>query len=174
MHPYLFVPSILLSAILVNASHAGAVQPTSEATADTLRSINHRMLDSRYGARDDFARSVVADDFFGIGRDGNWLDKSGFERILDKRPTAVEISYDNIRLRLFDGVALIEGVVTVSDGGRKAYRVRYSNSYAWQGYAWLLIGSQETQLSATADSDIVSQAKPADLGWVGDDPTRRR
>ena len=25
-------------------------------------------------------------------------------------------------------------------------------------------------MSATADSDIVSQAKPADLGWVGDDP----
>ena len=43
-HPYLFVPSILLSATMVSASDEAATQPKGEAAITMLHAINHRML----------------------------------------------------------------------------------------------------------------------------------
>jgi len=169
-HPYLFVPSILLSATMVSASDEAATQPKGEAAITMLHAINHRMLDSRYGQRDDFAVRLVADDFFGIGRDGGWVDKSRFNQRLEGNRPPTEIFYGYVQVRLFDGVALIEGVVTVAseDGGKT--RIRYTDGYIWRRHAWWLISSQETELGAPAREDIISQPKPVGLGWDGIDP----
>lgn len=169
-HPYLFAPTILLSATVVHGSDEATSQPTGEAAINMLLAINHRMLDSRYGQRDDFAARLVADDFFGIGDDGGWLDKAGFvTRLGDNRPPTL-IFYGNVQVRLFDGFALIEGVVTVASQNGVKTRIRYTDSYVWRGHAWSLISSQETELGVSARADIISQPKPVGLDWGGHDP----
>ncbi len=169
-HPYLFVPSILLSATMVSASDEAATRPKGEAAITMLHAINHRMLDSRYGQRSEFAERLTADDFFGIGRDGSWMDKSAFVRRLNNAQPPVEIYYDNVQVRMFDGVALIEGVVTIARQDGDKTRIRYTDSYVWRRHAWWLIASQETALEATAREDIFTRRKPAGLDWDGIDP----
>lgn len=155
---------------MVSASDEAATQPKGEAAITMLHAINHRMLDSRYGQRSEFVERLAADDFFGIGRDGSWMDKSAFVQRLNNGHPPVEIYYDNVQVRMFDGVALIEGVVTIARQDGDKTRIRYTDSYAWRRHAWWLIASQETGLNATAREDIVTRRKPAGLDWDGVDP----
>ena len=169
-HPYLFVPTILLSATMAQAADDIAIPPGGEAAVTMLHAINHRMLDSRYGRRDAFAERLAADDFFGLARDGNWIDKSGFAGLLTRDRPAVEIFYDNVSVRVFDDVALIAGLVTIASENGEKIRVRYTDSYVWRRYGWWLIASQETALSGSASGEIVTRPKPAGLDWQGVDP----
>lgn len=169
-HPYLFVPSILLSATMVSASDESTTQPKGEPAITMLHAINHRMVESRYGQRSEFAERLIADDYFGIGRDGSWMDKSTFVQRLNKDQPPVEIYYDNVQVRMFDSVALIEGVVAIARQDGNKTRIRYTDSYVWRRHAWLLIASQETALNGSASADVVSRSKPVALDWDGADP----
>jgi ketosteroid isomerase-like protein len=155
---------------MASASDEATTQPKGEAAITMLLAINHRMLDSRYGQRSEFAQRLAADDFFGIGRDGGWIDKSEFDQRLKSDQPPVEIFYDNVQVRVFDGVAIIEGVVTVASqvGGRT--RIRYTDSYSWRRHGWRLIASQDTVLHAAASNAMVLRAKPVGLDWDGIDP----
>lgn len=167
MHPYLFVPSIFLLANPLSGAWQSSSEMPAQVSETLLRVINHRMVSSRYARIDDFTAKTVAADFFAIGVDGAWLDRSQYIARLREKNEQVEVFYDDVRLQNFGNSGLVHGVATIVGSDLRKRHVRYTDAYVHGDAGWQLVGSQETELAPGIAIALDEGKASTGKAWIG-------
>ncbi len=167
---HLAAPIFALAGFVGNAALAAPV-PSPEIAEAQLRVINKRFVDAFVADDADVMHALIGEDFLYTGRVGAWLPRADFlARMQTPRPL-YGASTEDVRVRLFGPVAVVQAVfkVVIEDG--TPVRSRYTDVYSWSGTTWRLVSAQHTSIK---DGVAVQQrigTAPAHPPWQGQDPT---
>lgn len=160
------------AAVFAVAAQAAAAAPVPavELAELQLRALNHRFVTAFLHGDAAFMASLVDDDFRMIGLDGARVDRAGL-LAATARPSGLEaVSYDELRVRQFGPVALLQGVFEGLDAGQRPLRLRYTDVFHWDGSRWRLVAAQNTPLREGVGKAAQRGSAPAHAGWSGVDP----
>jgi hypothetical protein len=153
---------------VVAAAHAAPLPSPALAQAQ-LRAVNDRFVNGVAIANDEHIDALAAQDFLLTSVNGDWIDRAQYIASRDKRTKDRVVSHDDVRVRLFGSVALLQGVFETTSYDAKTTRVRYTNVYHWKGKNWRLVSAQNTAMrQGVAKSQVVGVA-PAIRQWEGED-----
>jgi ketosteroid isomerase-like protein len=161
--------SIAIMMSITNIASAAPVPPTAIAEAQ-LRAINHRFVNAFSVADTEFMDALTANDFFMIGNNGSWIDRTGHLEAMKKPSVTGGLSYDDVRVRLFGTVALVHGVFEALAADGSPRRVRYTDVYHWSGSKWLLVSAQNTPLREGVAKYLHQGTTPSFTRWQRVDP----
>jgi ketosteroid isomerase-like protein len=147
------------------------MQSPTQAEAQ-LRAINHRFVNAYANADLAFVDALTAQDFLMIGGSGEWIDRSGHLESLSKPAVTGSVSYDDVRVRRYGSVALVQGVFEAlgASDDVASRRVRYTDVYHWNGVAWLLVSAQNTPLREGVAKYLHQGSAPPFVRWQRTDP----
>ncbi len=158
-------PYVVLAGLFSSVAHSAPVPESALANAQ-LRAINHRFVDAYLNPGVEFIDSLTDDDFLLTANDGAWLDRADFLRQIGLPSKLDGASYDNVEVRLYGDVALVQGVfrsVRASEVGT----VRYTDVYVWNGAAWRLVSAQNTPVKPGSPIEQRHATGPALTAWKG-------
>lgn len=135
-----------------------------------LRAVNHRLVVSRFAKGDDFAATIVADDFLAIGQDGAWLGRAEFIAKCRAVGSPVAVSYDEVHPQIDDASAVVHGVATILHADGATRKVRYTDAYVRAGSRWRLVACQDTELADGISATMDKGTAPAHRPWSEPDP----
>jgi len=117
-------------------------QPTAEAVLERL---NEEYIDAFIGADVSWYRDHLAEEFICIEADGTVLDKAEFLRMSGKDPGVSRYDLEDVRIRFYGSVALVQatGRFTRSDGSTGTSR--YTDVYARPHDAWKVVTAHITR-----------------------------
>lgn len=125
---------------------------TNEATANesdkaTLEQLNQQYIDAFMQANVKWYEDHLADDFVCIESDGSVLDKAQFLINTAKGRDVEEYKLDNVNVRIYRGVAIVQatGLWTRKDGSKGLSR--YTDIYVKTGGDWKAVSAQITRAS---------------------------
>jgi ketosteroid isomerase-like protein len=163
------IASLVLAGMVGTAARAATVPPPELAEAQ-LRALNHRFVDAVLAPRDAFLDGLAHEDFQSIGHDGAWRDRDAYLARMREPNALAGASYDDLHVRLFGPVAILHGVFEGLHRDGRVARVRYTDVYAWNGSAWLLVSAQDTPLKPGVPVRRKDGAMPALAPWTGTEP----
>ena len=165
----LFLASLMIA--LSASTPVRAVPPPSGAVAEgQLRALNHRFVES-FARRDvPFMEQLTSDNFVRTSARGAWMDRAAHIQSI-RESTAHDVSYDDVRIRLFGDVAILHAVFNALGDDGMPVSARYTDVYQWNGSAWKLVSGQNTRLAPGAAVAQHTAAIPAHAAWSGTDPT---
>ena len=111
----------------------------------TLRQLNDRYIESFMQADVDWYREHLADDFVCIESTGSVLDKTEFLRKTAEGPNLAEYRLEQVRIRIFDNVALVHGTGLFRRHDATTGTSRYTDVYLRVGDDWKAIAAQITR-----------------------------
>jgi uncharacterized protein (TIGR02246 family) len=148
-----------------------AAPPASPAIAEAqLRVINHRFVNAFAVADYHFMDALTTNDFFMIGNSGDWMNRTQHLESMKQASVTSGLSYDDVRVRLFEGVALLHGVFEAIAADGSPRRVRYTDVYHWNGSKWLLVSAQNTPLRDGVAKFLHHGTTPPFTRWQRVDP----
>lgn len=166
-----FFRTNLLAVLIASSPMLSAAPVPSDAVAEAqLRAINHRYVNAFVVADYDYMEALTASDFLLMDTKGNWLERPQHLDMMRKPSGAGQVSYDDVRVRLFGSVALLHGVFESVDQQNTVRRVRYTDVYQWDGAGWKLINAQNTHLRDGVVKQQRVGAAPEHGAWQGVDP----
>jgi ketosteroid isomerase-like protein len=169
MHtPALILPESVVAGSVDDAALATPVPPSAIATAQ-LRAINHRLLQGAPDPGGHQLEALTAEDFLFTADDGTWHDRAGFLAEVKRRPPIVDVSCEDLRVRLFGPVAVVHGVFGTSRGVTS--KVRATDVHVWSGALWRLVSAQDTLLQPGVTIAPRTASAPAPAPWHGRDPS---
>lgn len=123
---------------------------SEDAATRTLERLNQQYVDAFMKADVDWYRDHLAEDFVCIESDGSILGKEQFLRDAAKGPDVARYELRDVRVRLFEGVALVHatGMFTRADG--TAGISRYTDVWALRDGKWKTISAQITRTQSPA------------------------
>lgn len=156
-------------------SPAATPVPRAAVAEAQLRAINHRYVNAYAHADHAFMDALTGKDFLMIGGTGDWIDREQHLASLRQPPPGSTVSYDDVRIRLFGSVALVQGVFEATPGTATAAetevrRVRYTDVYHWVDGRWQLVGAQSTPLRAGVGKYLHQGSAPPFVRWQRTDP----
>lgn len=150
---------------------AAAPVPRTAVAEAQLRAINHRFVNAYAQAHHAFMDALTAKDFLMIGNSGDWIDRDKHLESLRKPTVSGGLSYDDVRVRLYGSVALVQGVFEANgEGDAPTRRVRYTDVYHWTGNAWQLVSAQSTPLRDGVAKYLHQGSAPPFVRWQRTDP----
>ena len=145
--------------------------PPADVAELQLRTLNHRFVDAFLTGSAGFMHALAGDDFRMIGTDGTRLDRDRLLAAMAKPSGFDGASYDDVRVRLYGSVALIQGVFEATAAGRPPVRLRYTDVFHWDGAGWRLVGAQNTPLRDGVAKAMTLGTAPVHPEWQGTDPS---
>lgn len=142
-HPIVRTAAAL--ALAAQAAVAAPVPPT-EIAERQLRALHHQLANAFLARDPAFVQTLVDPDFRRLAADGSRSERAAFIAEMEWPPAISQLSYDDVRVRLFSSVALLHAVREAMDGNGKPLRRRSTDVYHWTGNAWRLVAAQETTL----------------------------
>ncbi len=156
-----------MTALTLAASVGQAAAPPSAEAQ--LRAANHARVQAQIAADRETLAQLIDEDFRYTGADGVWLDRAAYLAAVSERALPATTSYDDVRVQVFDDVALVHGThVSVRSDGAAA-RTRYTDAYRWTG-SWRLVGEQLSPLADAGNSTLIRESAPAHARWDGEYP----
>jgi ketosteroid isomerase-like protein len=169
MHASTVIAPLFVFAGLVGAAEAAPV-PSPELAEAQLRAINHRFVESFVFANAGFIEALTADDFVETAADGSWRGRAEFVSGMRSPHPLDGATYDDVRVRLFGSVALVQGLFEALHRDGKVARVRYTDAYVWNGAAWRLVSGNNTSLRDGVSTRQQTGSAPPHEPWQGRDP----
>jgi ketosteroid isomerase-like protein len=125
--------------------HASPIKQSSAEAV--LERLNEEYIDAFMGADVAWYRDHLAEEFICIEADGSVLDKSEFLRMSGEDPGVTRYDLEDVRIRIYDTVALVQatGQFTRADGSTGTSR--YTDVYARRGEDWKVVTAQITRAS---------------------------
>jgi hypothetical protein len=120
--------------------------PTQQSSAEAvLERLNEEYIDAFMGADVAWYRDHLADEFICIEADGSVLDKAEFLRMSGGDPAITRHDLEDVRIRIYDTVALVQatGRFTRADGSTGTGR--YTDVYATRDDSWIVVTAQITR-----------------------------
>lgn len=154
--------ALTLAASLGNA----AVPPSAEVE---LRAANHTRVQAQIAADRDALAQLIDEDFRYTGADGVWLDRAAYLSAVGERALPATTSYDDVRVQVFDDVALVHGTLVSLRPDGSAARTRYTDVYRW-ARSWRLVTEQLSPLADAGKSTLIRESAPAHAPWEGQYP----
>lgn len=113
----------------------------------TLEELNQQYIDAFMQANVKWYQDHLADDFVCIESDGSVLDKPQFLINTAKGRDVEEYKLDNVNVRIYGVVALVQatGLWTRKDGSKGLSR--YTDIYVQTGADWKVVSAQITRTS---------------------------
>lgn len=112
---------------------------------------------------------LVAQDFFAIEGNGEWLERGPWLAALVPAAPLAEVAQGGPSVRLFGDVALVEGVLE-RRAATSPIRIRYTEGYHWQAGRWQLVHVQHTTLREGVAVAQRGGEVPSHPSWQGADP----
>ncbi len=120
--------------------------PKTDVAQAQLRAINHRYVNAFAVGDSNFMDALMADDFLLLSATGAYVDRKQHLHQMLRASAPYGVSYDDVRVRLFGDVALVQGYFEGATRADELARVRYTDAYHWDGVHWRLIYAQNTAL----------------------------
>ncbi len=176
----LFVVSGLVAAQTKPPTQGQPVPPLEIAQAQ-LRALNYRFIDAAGDASGSLMSALTAQDFLLTEHDGTWRTRAEFLAQRRSPESLLGSACDEVHVRLFGPVALVNGVVctraedasdTVSRtaGGIEWITTRYTDVHVWSGTQWQLVSVQNTRLKPGVAVMPQTAIAPDSVRWTGQDP----
>ena len=169
MNPSL-LPALLLAMGIASAACAAPVPPPELAAAQ-LRAINHRFVEASIHPDNAYMEALAGEDFLALTSSGAWHGRTEFLAGMREPARYEGASYTDIDVRLYDTVAIVQGVFEAQRAGSPPARVRYTDAYVWSGKAWQLVGGANTRLAPGTPVAMQGGTVPPFAPWQGEDPT---
>jgi ketosteroid isomerase-like protein len=124
----------------------------SESTVDTLAMITITALNEEYIAAllagdADWYRDHITDDFVCIEPDGTILDKPAFLRDAARGPAAASFVVEDLHIRIYGTVAIVQAIGRFSCDNGVAGTNRYTDVYARVDGAWKAVTAHITRVA---------------------------
>jgi hypothetical protein len=121
--------------------------PSHASDKSTLERLNQEYIDAFMEANVGWYKQNLAEDFVCIESDGNVLDKQQFLISAAKGPDVAAYKLQNVNVRKYGSVALIQatGLFTRKDGSQGVSR--YTDIYVQTGEVWKAVSAQITRTS---------------------------
>ena len=156
---------------LVGGDAKAAPVPPPELAESQLRAINHRFVESLVAAHGEFMDVLTGEDFLQLATDGSWRGRAEFVAQM-RRPAPLDgATYDDVRVRLFGPVAVLNAVFEGLHRDGTVAKVRYTDVYVWNGAAWRLVSVNNTRLKDGVAVRQQTATAPVHPPWRGQDPT---
>jgi hypothetical protein len=141
------------------------------ATAEVeLRAANHAKIQAQIAADRAALSRLIDEDFRYTGADGVWLDRAGYLDALGERALPAATSYDDVRVQVFDDVALVHGTLVSQQANGSPARTRYTDIYR-RDPSWRLVSEQLSPLADPEKSALIRESAPPHAPWQGDYPS---
>lgn len=154
---------------LTLAASAGAAAMTPDAEAE-LRAANHARVQAQIAADRQALSRLIDEDFRYTGADGVWLDRAAYLDAVGERALPATTSYDDVRVQVFDDVALVHGTLVSVQANGSAARTRYTDVYR-RDRSWRLVTEQLSPLADAQKSALIRESAPTHAPWQGEYPT---
>jgi hypothetical protein len=140
------------------------------ATAEVeVRAANHAKVQAQIAADRPTLSRLIDADFRYTGADGVWLDRAGYLDALAGRALPATTSYDDVRVQVYDDVALVHGMLVSRQANGSPARTRYTDVYR-KDLAWRLVSEQLSPLADPGRSALIRESAPAHAPWQGEYP----
>jgi hypothetical protein len=136
----------LLTAAFLPRPLAAQAVPDSTATATTLRELETRWLHARDSA---VVAPILAPDFLHPVAGGYLLTRADQLRWVASHPhpPSQVASFERIRIRVYDRVAIVNGIVRSQDTpGAPVIRTQFTDVFVLRDGAWRAVNAQETPI----------------------------
>ncbi len=112
---------------------------------ETLMALNHDYIASvQRGDVKRFAE-ILAEDFLCSNPDGSLVDKPQFLAQTARPVTISELAAEDVRIRLFEDVAIIHGRTSYRTAEGETHHGRYTDVWARSGVRWLAVSAHVTR-----------------------------
>jgi ketosteroid isomerase-like protein len=122
---------------------------TQSSTSDgsKIRQTNEQYIDAFMKSDVGWYQEHLADDFVCIESDGSVLGKAEFLEQTAKGPDVVAYELDQVNVRIYGAVALVQatGLFTRRDGSRG--KSRYTDVYVQKADEWKVVSAQVTRIA---------------------------
>ncbi len=152
--------------LAASASYA-VVPPGAEVE---LRAANHARVQAQIAADRQALSRLIDEDFRYTGTDGVWLDRAAYLDAVGERALPATTSYDDVRVQVFDDVALVHGTLVSLQPNGAAARTRYTDVYR-RDQSWRLVSEQLSPLADAEKSALIRESAPTHARWEGKYPT---
>jgi ketosteroid isomerase-like protein len=113
----------------------------------TLHELNANYIRAFVESDVEWYREHLSADFVCTLADGRRIDKAAFLQRTEEGPGVVDVTYDEIDVRLLGELAIVHGVTHyVRDGSRGS--TRYTDVWQWRGGRWQAVAAQLTWVAA--------------------------
>src|SRR5215472_17039727 len=146
--PKVALVSILLSVGTINAGGVISIpQRTVAQDKDALIELENTWLKGEHDAA--VLERVLAPDFVHPVVTGDFLTKSQHLYYSTRRlpPANLKQRFDQLKVRLYDDVGIVNGIVVTSDeNGKQLDRTIFTDVFAWREGRWQAINAQENKV----------------------------
>ena len=81
--------------------------------------------------------------------DGRPIDRADFLSQAARRPDALNLRMEDVRVRIYGGTGIVTGTVRYERHSGAAVATRYSALYVWRGGRWQMVHVQWTRVTGT-------------------------
>jgi ketosteroid isomerase-like protein len=155
-----------MSLTLAAAASSAAGTPGAEVE---LRAANHARVQAQIVADRQALSRLIDEDFRYTGADGVWLDRAAFLEAVGERALPATTSYDDVRVQVFDEVALVHGTLVSLQANGSVARTRYTDVYR-RDQSWRLVSEQLSPLADAERSPLIRESAPPHAPWQGEYP----
>lgn len=164
------VPRAVAALALATQVALAAPAPTGDTAERQLRALHHRLVSASFARDPAFVLALAGDELRVLSAAGTRADRAAFVAEMNWPPALAGVSYDDVRVRLFDSVALLHGVFEGIEPSGKPLRRRSTDVYHWDGGAWRLVATQQTALRDGIGKALLRGAVPTFTPWARHDP----
>lgn len=163
-------PLYVLCGLVGNAAQPRPI-PSADLAEAQLRAVNHRFVHAELDPRGELMDALTGEDFLCTPEDGSWIGRAGF-LAQSRRTLPARVGPEDVRVRLFGGVALVHLLHGRVDRHAGTAWLRCTDVHVWSGAHWRLVSTQETLLANSAvPLQLQEGSAPTHAPWQGHDPT---
>lgn len=112
---------------------------------DTLGTLNKGYVDSVQNSDVAWFERHLAEDFLNTNPDGTLIDRAGFLRRIGKPQAISGLEPRDVKVRLFDGMAIIHAKTVYTKPGGQAGTGRYTDIWHKRDGRWVCVAAHVTR-----------------------------
>ena len=112
---------------------------------DTLGTLNKGYVDSVQSSDVAWFERHLAEDFLNTNPDGTLIDRAGFLRQIAKPQAISGLEPRDVKIRLFDGMAIIHAKTVYTKPGGQAGAGRYTDIWHKRDGRWVCVAAHVTR-----------------------------